>query len=200
MVSFVLDLRIGGIDFGGIDLIVVTICCCFLVGCREFCSRVFCIKPNWRRMARSCARIGHRPGSFWQICSCSFSKILRKSCVSYYCVTCMRECSLIYFSHPRSKHAASSISSTSTTNKLELCVDLNGAVIEWAAVKSSRKGVFQVSTLLGVQLLLHDEDETNAVVWFDQIRRAISRLPCSRKGWSMLDQCVSFEWLHVSNI
>lgn len=63
-------------------------------------------------------------------------------------------------------------------NKPELCVDLNGATIEWAAVKSSRKGVFQVSTLLGVQLLLQDEDETNAVVWFNEIKRAIQRLPC----------------------
>lgn len=66
-----------------------------------------------------------------------------------------------------------------TTNKPELCVDLNGATIEWAANgKSSRKGVFQVSTLLGVQLLLQDEDETNAVVWFNEIKRAILRLPC----------------------
>ena len=70
-----------------------------------------------------------------------------------------------------SKMASSSSSSSSsqtalsgTTNKPELCVDLNGATIEWAAVKSSRKGVFQVSTLLGVQLLLQDEDETNAVL------------------------------------
>lgn len=68
------------------------------------------------------------------------------------------------------------------TNKPELCVDLNGATIEWAAVKSSRKGVFQVSTLLGVQLLLQDEDETNAVVWFNEIKRAILRLPCGTKG------------------
>lgn len=67
------------------------------------------------------------------------------------------------------------------TNKPELCVDLNGATIEWAAVKSSRKGVFQVSTLLGVQLLLQDEDETNAVVWFNEIKRAILRLPCGTK-------------------
>lgn len=65
----------------------------------------------------------------------------------------------------------------STTNKVELCVDLNGATIEWAAVKSSRKGVFQVSTLLGVQLLLQEDDETNAAVWFNEIKRAIGRLP-----------------------
>jgi hypothetical protein len=72
--------------------------------------------------------------------------------------------------------------SSTGTNKPELCVDLNGATIEWAAVKSSRKGVFQVSTLLGVQLLLQDEDETNAVVWFNEIKRAIQRLPCGTKG------------------
>lgn len=70
---------------------------------------------------------------------------------------------------------------TSGANKPELCVDLNGATIEWAAVKSSRKGVFQVSTFLGVQLLLQDEDETNAVVWFNEIKRAIQRLPCGNR-------------------
>ena len=35
---------------------------------------------------------------------------------------------------------------------------------------------------MGLQLLLQDEDETNALVWFDQIRRAIQRLPCGSKG------------------
>lgn len=83
----------------------------------------------------------------------------------------------------RAKASLSSSPSGSTlesaTGKIELCVDLNGATIEWAAVKSSRKGVFQVSTLLGVQLLLQDEDETNVVVWFNEIKKAISRLPHS---------------------
>lgn len=78
--------------------------------------------------------------------------------------------------------SAAATGSPAGTNKPELCVDLNGATIEWAAVKSSRKGVFQVSTLLGVQLLLQDEDETNAVVWFNEIKRAIQRLPCGTKG------------------
>ena len=78
--------------------------------------------------------------------------------------------------------SGSSAALSATTNKPELCVDLNGATIEWAAVKSSRKGVFQVSTLLGVQLLLQDEDETNAVVWFNEIKKAILRLPCASKG------------------
>lgn len=78
----------------------------------------------------------------------------------------------------------SSSGATAPANKPELCVDLNGATIEWAAVKSSRKGVFQVSTLLGIQLLLQDEDETNAVVWFNDIKKAIQRLPCgSSKGY-----------------
>ena len=90
---------------------------------------------------------------------------------------------LFLFKESAASKMASSSSSpptalSGTTNKPELCVDLNGATIEWAAVKSSRKGVFQVSTLLGVQLLLQDEDETNAVVWFNEIKRAIHRLPC----------------------
>ena len=86
----------------------------------------------------------------------------------------------------RTPPPSSSGSSLTTTNKPELCVDLNGATIEWAAVKSSRKGVFQVSTLLGIQLLLQDEDETNAVVWFNDIKKAIQRLPCASKGFSFL--------------
>jgi len=82
------------------------------------------------------------------------------------------------------KSRGSSTASADATNKPELCVDLNGTTIEWAAVKSksSRKGVFQVSTLLGMNLLFQDEDETNAVVWFNEIKKAIKRLPCASKG------------------
>jgi Rho GTPase-activating protein 15 len=90
--------------------------------------------------------------------------------------------SVCYFIPFRTKN--SSHTSITSANKPELCVDLNGATIEWASVKSSRKGVFQVTTLLGLQLLLQDEDETNAVVWFNQIRRAIQRLPCGSRGSS----------------
>lgn len=84
----------------------------------------------------------------------------------------------------------------SGANKPELCVDLNGATIEWAAVKSSRKGVFQVSTLLGVQLLLQDEDETNAVVWFNEIKRAILKLPCGSRG----ELCKLYIHFHYPNL
>ena len=50
----------------------------------------------------------------------------------------------------RAKNAPSASSSSqaslNSANKPELCVDLNGATIEWASVKSSRKGVFQVTS------------------------------------------------------
>ncbi|GIZ03448.1 rho GTPase-activating protein 15 [Caerostris extrusa] len=42
--------------------------------------------------------------------------------------------------------------------KPELCIDLNGALVEWCPDKSSRKNVFQISTVLGHQLLLQDDN------------------------------------------
>ena len=42
--------------------------------------------------------------------------------------------------------------------------------------------LLQVSTLLGMNLLFQDEDETNAVVWFNEIKKAIKRLPYASKG------------------
>ncbi|XP_032794674.2 rho GTPase-activating protein 12 isoform X3 [Daphnia magna] len=106
-------------------------------------------------------------------------KKIRKNWTSSWVV--LTDLFLFLFKESTTKMSAAAGGSPTGTNKPELCVDLNGATIEWAAVKSSRKGVFQVSTLLGVQLLLQDEDETNAVVWFNEIKRAILRLPCGTK-------------------
>ncbi|EFX90013.1 hypothetical protein DAPPUDRAFT_39388, partial [Daphnia pulex] len=107
-------------------------------------------------------------------------KKIRKNWTSSWVV--LTDLFLFLFKESSAKMSTTTAGSSTGTNKPELCVDLNGATIEWAAVKSSRKGVFQVSTLLGVQLLLQDEDETNAVVWFNEIKRAIQRLPCGTKG------------------
>ncbi|KAK2711447.1 rho GTPase-activating protein 12-like isoform X2 [Artemia franciscana] len=62
--------------------------------------------------------------------------------------------------------------------KPELSLDLNGATIEWCSNKSSRKNVFQLSTVFGLQLLLQDEDGIEARQWYEAIRSAISQLPC----------------------
>ncbi|XP_046652205.1 rho GTPase-activating protein 12-like isoform X3 [Daphnia pulicaria] len=106
-------------------------------------------------------------------------KKIRKNWTSSWVV--LTDLFLFLFKESSAKMSTTAAGSSTGTNKPELCVDLNGATIEWAAIKSSRKGVFQVSTLLGVQLLLQDEDETNAVVWFNEIKRAIQRLPCGTK-------------------
>ncbi|XP_046654512.1 rho GTPase-activating protein 12-like isoform X3 [Daphnia pulicaria] len=106
-------------------------------------------------------------------------KKIRKNWTSSWVV--LTDLFLFLFKESSAKTSNTAAGSSTGTNKPELCVDLNGATIEWAAVKSSRKGVFQVWTLLGVQLLLQDEDETNAVVWFNEIKRAIQQLPCGTK-------------------
>ncbi|CAG0907596.1 unnamed protein product, partial [Darwinula stevensoni] len=60
--------------------------------------------------------------------------------------------------------------------KPELCVDLNGSTLAWSEGKSSRKYVFQVSTVLGLQLLLQADAQDTSRDWFSSIDHAIHRL------------------------
>nr|XP_012328882.1 rho GTPase-activating protein 15 [Aotus nancymaae] len=56
-------------------------------------------------------------------------------------------------------------------------VDLCGAQIEWAKEKSSRKNVFQITTVSGNEFLLQSDIDFIILDWFHAIKNAIDRLP-----------------------
>ncbi|MBZ3885216.1 Rho GTPase-activating protein 15 [Sciurus carolinensis] len=56
-------------------------------------------------------------------------------------------------------------------------VDLCGAHIEWANEKSSRKNVFQITTVSGNEFLLQSDIDFIILDWFHAIKNAIDRLP-----------------------
>ncbi|KAF8784538.1 rho GTPase-activating protein 15-like [Argiope bruennichi] len=78
---------------------------------------------------------------------------------------------LLFYKDIRSAHLAT------PGIKPELCIDLNGALVEWCPEKSSRKNVFQISTVLGHQLLLQDDNAQTTREWFETIQAAIMNLP-----------------------
>ncbi|XP_056649793.1 rho GTPase-activating protein 15 isoform X2 [Monodelphis domestica] len=57
------------------------------------------------------------------------------------------------------------------------CVDLCGAHIEWTKEKSSRKNVFQITTVTGNEFLLQSDIDFIILDWFHAIKNAIDRLP-----------------------
>ncbi|XP_013815191.1 rho GTPase-activating protein 15 [Apteryx mantelli] len=57
------------------------------------------------------------------------------------------------------------------------CVDLCGARIEWTPEKSSRKNVFQITTVSGNEFLLQSDIDFLILDWFHAIKNAIDRLP-----------------------
>lgn len=68
------------------------------------------------------------------------------------------------------------LSNVKTGNKPE-SVDLCGAHIEWAKEKSSRKNVFQITTVSGNEFLLQSDIDFIILDWFHAIKNAIDRLP-----------------------
>ncbi|XP_059708516.1 rho GTPase-activating protein 15 isoform X2 [Haemorhous mexicanus] len=57
------------------------------------------------------------------------------------------------------------------------CVDLCGARIEWTSEKSSRKNVFQITTVSGNEFLFQSDIDFLILDWFHAIKNAIDRLP-----------------------
>jgi hypothetical protein len=49
-------------------------------------------------------------------------------------------------------------------------IELDGASVEWTEEKSSRKNVFQLSTLSDLQMLFQVDDKELAVEWFEEIK------------------------------
>ncbi|XP_072274219.1 rho GTPase-activating protein 15 [Pyxicephalus adspersus] len=56
------------------------------------------------------------------------------------------------------------------------CIDLCGATIEWTSEKSSRKNVFQITTLSGSEMLLQSDVDITIKEWFQAIRNTIDSL------------------------
>ncbi|XP_054708643.1 rho GTPase-activating protein 27-like [Uloborus diversus] len=98
-------------------------------------------------------------------------KRIRKNWTSSFVV--LTDVFLLFYKDIRSAHLAT------PGMKPELCIDLNGALVEWCPEKSSRKNVFQISTVLGHQLLLQDDNAQTTKEWFDTIQAAIMMLPSS---------------------
>lgn len=67
------------------------------------------------------------------------------------------------------------LSNTKTGQKPE-SIDLRGAHIEWTKDKSSRKNVFQITTISGNEFLLQSDIDFIISDWFHAIKNAIDRL------------------------
>uniref|UniRef100_A0A6J0T1G4 Rho GTPase-activating protein 15 n=1 Tax=Pogona vitticeps TaxID=103695 RepID=A0A6J0T1G4_9SAUR len=63
-------------------------------------------------------------------------------------------------------------------------VDLRGAHLEWAKEKSSKKNVFQITTLSGNEVLLQSDIEFVILEWFHAIKNAIEKLPKEKSKMS----------------
>uniref|UniRef100_G1K3J8 Rho GTPase-activating protein 15 n=1 Tax=Xenopus tropicalis TaxID=8364 RepID=G1K3J8_XENTR len=59
-------------------------------------------------------------------------------------------------------------------------IDLRGASVEWANEKSSRKNVFQITTLSGNEFLFQSDADITVQEWFRAIRNTIDSLVCIR--------------------
>ena len=58
----------------------------------------------------------------------------------------------------------------------EMSVDLNGALIDRGDRNSSRKNVYMISTVLGLQVLIQTDSTPQAELWLLAIQSAIKNL------------------------
>lgn len=65
-------------------------------------------------------------------------------------------------------------SSSNNSNKPDHTVDLKGAIIEWCKEDiSKRRNVFEVSTILGLTILMQDDSLQISAEWFQEIKEVI---------------------------
>lgn len=67
-------------------------------------------------------------------------------------------------------------SGQSAAAKPDISVDLNGAMVESGEKTSSRKNVFMISTILGLQVLIQSDNTAVANQWYQEICDVITRL------------------------
>lgn len=60
--------------------------------------------------------------------------------------------------------------------KPDISVDLNGAIVEPGDRASSRKNVYMISTVLGLQVLVQSDNTAVATEWFQEVHGAIRKL------------------------
>ncbi|XP_025417931.1 rho GTPase-activating protein 12-like isoform X2 [Sipha flava] len=99
-------------------------------------------------------------------------KRLRKNWTTSHVI--LTELFLLFF-----KDAKSFIAMKNGNGRPELCIDLNGALVQKADKMSSRKNVYVISTVLRTQVLFQNDCNIQAESWLYGIQAAISNLPCS---------------------
>lgn len=67
------------------------------------------------------------------------------------------------------------------TAKPDISVDLNGARIELGDRASSRKNVYIISTVLGLQVLIQSDNTLQSTEWYQDIDTVIKKLPSQTK-------------------
>ena len=80
---------------------------------------------------------------------------------------------LLFF---KDSKAFGAMQSGSSNTKPDHCVDLKGAEANWCKEKSRRSNVFEVTTLLGLTMLLQYDILQVAAEWFEQISEIINKL------------------------
>lgn len=77
---------------------------------------------------------------------------------------------------------------TGVASRPEMSVDLNGALIDRGDKVSSRKNVYIISTILGLQVLIQNDSTQQADSWLLAIQAAIKNLVCGNSLF--LGECV----------
>lgn len=100
-------------------------------------------------------------------------KKLRKNWNTSYAV--LTELFLLFFKDSKTFNTMMK-SGQSPIAKPDISVDLNGAIIEPGERASSRKNVYMISTVLGLQVLIQSDNTALAAEWFQEIHGAIRKL------------------------
>lgn len=121
-----------------------------------------------------------KEGSMYRTKITENGKKLRKNWVSSHVV--LTELFLLLFRDAKSFAAMKSSAPGSTASRPELTVDLNGALIDQIdrgdkASVTSRKNVFLVSTVYGLQVLFQCDSSQQAEEWYSTVHTAIHNLP-----------------------
>ncbi|XP_014296173.1 uncharacterized protein LOC103577890 isoform X2 [Microplitis demolitor] len=106
-------------------------------------------------------------------------KKLRKNWSTSYAV--LTELFLLFFKDSKTFNTMMK-SGQSPIAKPDISVDLNGAIIEPGERASSRKNVYMIGTVLGLQVLIQSDNTALAAEWFQEIHGAIRKLPFSFKS------------------
>uniref|UniRef100_A0A1B6CGE0 Rho GTPase-activating protein 12 n=1 Tax=Clastoptera arizonana TaxID=38151 RepID=A0A1B6CGE0_9HEMI len=97
-------------------------------------------------------------------------KRIRKNWAAAHVV--LTELFLLFF-----KDSKSFAAMKSSGSRPELCIDLNGTLIDRGEKVSSRKNVYMLSTVLGLQVLIQNDDHSVAEQWLAAITHTIKKLP-----------------------